>query len=117
MRIESIDPDLAKGWLAGPWESSLPVSVGFATRAIDDPHVHARVTEIFLVARGAVSMRVERQTVDLRAGDVLFVEPGEPHTILDGSDDLRLFVLHVPGVSGEEAAADRSAVPRAVLGL
>lgn len=117
MRVERIDPTSPKGWLAGQWESSLPVSVGFATEAIDDPHVHARVTEIFLVARGSTTARVRLVNVDLLPGDVLIVEPGEPHTFLRSSDNYLHFVVHAPGLSTEEARAERSSVSRADLGL
>src|SRR5690348_8939973 len=51
MRQERTTAD-AKGWFAGPWDSDLAVSVGFANAGIDEPHVHAEVTEISLVARG-----------------------------------------------------------------
>jgi mannose-6-phosphate isomerase-like protein (cupin superfamily) len=69
-----------KGWLAGPWESSLPVSIGYAFEGIDEPHVHPTLTEIYLVARGTSQLRVGAETVDLGPGSVVIVEPGEPHT-------------------------------------
>lgn len=112
-----MDPGSAKGWLAGRWESALEVSVGFATRAIDDPHVHERVTEIFMVARGSATVRVGSTDVELGTGDVLIVEPGEPHTFLDASDDYLHFVVHTPGLPADEARAERSTVRRAALGL
>ncbi len=117
MRIERVDSHQAKGWLAGGWESDLPLSIGYANQGVDDPHVHSRVTEIFLVARGSSSIRVGDQTVELRGGDVLILEPGEPHTFLRNSEDYLHFVIHVPGLSAEEARAERSSVDRSALGL
>ena len=117
MRIERVDPAVPKGWLAGPWNSAVPVSVGFATQAIDDPHVHDRVTEIFLVARGSATARVRSENVEIGAGDVLFVEPGEPHTFLRASEDALLYVVHAPGLEGEEASLERRSVLRSELGL
>jgi mannose-6-phosphate isomerase-like protein (cupin superfamily) len=117
VRLETASSTAAKGWLAGPWESSLPVSIGFANEAIDDPHVHARVTEIFLVAHGTATARVDQETIDIRAGQLLIVEPGERHTMLKASDDLRLFVVQSPGLAGDEATEERSRVPRSELGL
>jgi mannose-6-phosphate isomerase-like protein (cupin superfamily) len=102
-----------KGWLAGPWDGgALAVSVGFANAGIDEPHVHEQVSEIYLVARGRSSVRVEQETVELQAGDVLVVEPGEAHTFLESSDDYFHFVVHSPGLAG-----DKEAVPRERLGL
>ena len=40
MRLERADPGAAKGWYAGPWNSNLTVSVGYAHQGIDNPHVH-----------------------------------------------------------------------------
>jgi mannose-6-phosphate isomerase-like protein (cupin superfamily) len=106
-----------KGWLAGPWDGGLAVSVGFANAGIDEPHVHERISELYLVARGRSLVRVEQQSVELRAGDLLVVEPGEAHTFLESSDDYFHFVVHAPGLAGEEARQEKAAVPRERLGL
>jgi mannose-6-phosphate isomerase-like protein (cupin superfamily) len=117
MRVERADPSVAKGWYAGPWNSDLTVSVGYANAGVDEPHVHSRITEIYLVARGTSEMRVEQETIMLEAGDVIVVEPGEAHTFLSSSPDYFHFVAHVPGLSGEEARTEKSPVPRSRLGL
>jgi mannose-6-phosphate isomerase-like protein (cupin superfamily) len=117
MRIEKSDPNAVKGWYAGPWDSALTISVGYANAGVDQPHVHSRVTEIYMVARGTSEMRVERDVIALEAGDVLVVEPGEAHTFLSSSPDYFHFVAHVPGLMGEEARAEKELVPRSRLGL
>jgi mannose-6-phosphate isomerase-like protein (cupin superfamily) len=117
MRIERADPSVAKGWYAGPWNSGLKVSVGYANAGVDEPHVHSRITEIYLVARGTSEMRVEQETIRLKAGDMIVVEPGEAHTFLSSSPDYFHFVAHVPGLSGEEARTEKSHIPRSRLGL
>lgn len=116
MRRERIDDD-AKGWFAGPWDSELEVSIGYANAGIDEPHLHRRMTEIYLVARGTSSIRVETETVELSAGDALIVEPGEAHTFLASSGDYLHFVIHAPGLAGDAARADKQPVPRSRLGL
>jgi quercetin dioxygenase-like cupin family protein len=60
---------------------------------------------------------VERETVELQAGDVLVVEPGEAHTFLESSNDYSHFVLHTPGLSGEEAMGEKHPVERSRLGF
>ena len=107
----------AKGWLAGPWDSDLPVSIGFANEGVDEPHVHSSITEIYLVARGSASLRVEGETIELRAGDAAFVEPGEAHTFLSSSDDYLHFVVHAPGLSADAARDEKQLVPRSRLTL
>src|SRR3954467_213457 len=72
MRRERISGE-PKGWFFGPWNSDLPVSVGFANAAIDEPHTHNRITEIYFVARGSCSVRVrsERNTRSGCSGEPL----------------------------------------------
>ena len=107
----------AKGWCFGHWNSSLEVAVGYANEGIDDPHVHTRLAEVYLVARGTSVMRVEQETVELSSGDVIVIEPGEAHTFLSSSPDYFHFVVHTPGPTSDEARAERLAVSRSRLGL
>ena len=116
MRLHRISGD-AKGWFSGPWDGDLAVSFGYATEGVDEPHVHTRITEIYLVARGTSSIRVEGETLDLREGDALTVEPGEAHTFLASSDDYLHFVIHTPGLAGQEARDEKQLVARSRLGL
>jgi len=126
MRIYHANPSLEKGWLTGAWESGgditisgLPflVNIGFANRGTDEPHLHARITEIYLVGRGSAQVRIGQQSVTLIAGDLLVVEPGEAHTFLSSSPDYFHFVLHIPGLVGDEARTEKKLVGRESLGL
>jgi mannose-6-phosphate isomerase-like protein (cupin superfamily) len=107
----------AKGWLAGPWDSDLPVSIGFASEGVDEPHVHSEITEIYLVARGSARIRVEGTTVELTEGDALIVEPGEAHTFVGSSADYLHFVVQTPGLAGDAARREKAPVARSRLGL
>jgi mannose-6-phosphate isomerase-like protein (cupin superfamily) len=106
-----------KGWYAGPWNSDLPISIGYANAGIDEPHLHRRITEIYLITTGSSVIRVEGETITLSTGDMLIVEPGEAHTFLSSSSDYFHFVIHIPGISGEEARSEKTRVSRARLGL
>jgi mannose-6-phosphate isomerase-like protein (cupin superfamily) len=117
MRVERADSGVDKGWYIGPWNSGLTVSVGYANTGVDEPHIHSRITEVYLIARGTSEIRVGQKTIALEAGDVIVVEPGEAHTFLSSSPDYFHFVAHVPGLSGEEARAEKSPIPRSRLGL
>ncbi len=114
MRLLKSDLTAPKGWVDGPWLSGLPVSLGFATAALDEPHVHASVTEIFLVGHGDVTARVDDRAMELARGDVLVVEPGEARAIVRASPDLMLFVIHVPGEGGD-VGTDKTIVDRGRL--
>ena len=117
MRIETADKTKAKGWLCGAWDSDLDISVGFANQGVDDPHVHRQMTEIYFMARGAATMRVERETIELVQDQVLVIEPGEAHTFLASSPDHFHFVIQTPGLYGEAARVDKVPVSRSRLGL
>lgn len=116
MRLEKADTN-AKGWLVGGWNSDLDISVGYANEGIDEPHLHHVITEIYLVARGRAIIRVEQEDIELVSGDVFVVEPGEAHTFLSGTPDYFHFVIHTPGLSGEDAQQDKQPVSRERLGL
>lgn len=107
MRIERANGGSAKGWYVGPWNSDLGVSIGYANEGINEPHLHTRITEIYMVARGTSVIQVEHEMVNLAAGDLIIVEPGEAHTFLSSSTDYFHFVVHVPGLAGEEARAEK----------
>ena len=117
MRFEQVNLLDDKGWYAGPWDSNLPISVGFANKGIDQPHGHSQITEITLVARGSAEIRVEQQTITLSAGDIVVVDPGEAHTFLSSSPDYHHFVIHTPGLTSEKARVEKSSVSRSRLGL
>ncbi len=112
MRLAQADLSVAKGWYVGPWNSDLPIAIGYANAGIDEPHVHAQITEIYIVARGASEIRVEQETITLRTGDMIIVEPDEAHTFLSNSPDYFHVVLHTPAQSN-----DKQPVTRARLGL
>jgi mannose-6-phosphate isomerase-like protein (cupin superfamily) len=117
MRFEKAGSLTDKGWYVGPWNSALPVSIGYANKGMDEQHVHSRITEIYLVARGTAQVRVEGRTIAVAAGDLLAIEAGEAHTFLESSSDDFHFVVHAPGLSGEAARAEKSIVPRERMGL
>ncbi|HKP52743.1 MAG TPA: cupin domain-containing protein [Chloroflexia bacterium] len=117
MRIERSNPGVPKGWYVGPWNSNLQLSVGYANEGVNEPHAHTYITEIYLVARGTSVMRVEQETIPLQAGDMIIVEPGEAHTFLSNSPDYFHFVIHTPGLAGEEARTEKQHVSLSRLGL
>ena len=117
MRLCQANTSTNKGWYAGPWNSTLPISVGYANVGIDEPHLHAEISEIYLVAQGTSVIRIEQETIALSVGDMIVVEPGEAHTFVDSSPDYLHFVIHVPGLSGENARSDKVTVVRERLGL
>ena len=99
---QSPDRKLDKGWFVGPWNSSVPIPVGFANAGVNEPHHHAQMFEIYLVAQGTSTAVVNQQSIRLQAGDMLVVEPGETHTFIQNSADYFHFVIQTPFVPGNK---------------
>ncbi len=91
-----------KGWFSGPWNSNLPIPVGYANEGIKEKHYHSEMFEIYLVARGTTTIVVGEKEVNLKEGDMIAVEPGETHTFLDSSKDYFHFVVQTPFVSEDK---------------
>lgn len=106
MLHQTIDAEVAKGWFVGPWNSPVPIPVGYANLGIDVQHYHAQMYEIYLVARGTSVAQVDNQEVHLRAGDMLVVEPHEVHTFTSSSDDYLHFVIQAPFVRGDKVLVE-----------
>ncbi|NTW14682.1 MAG: cupin domain-containing protein [Candidatus Moranbacteria bacterium] len=98
----SIDKDSAKGWFAGPWNSELPVPVGYANEGIREKHLHSEMYEIYLIAKGTSTIVIDGKEIDLKEGDMMVVEPGEAHIFTDSSDDYLHFVIHSPFVENDK---------------
>ncbi len=96
----------SKGWFAGPWNSSVPVAVGYANEGIDIRHYHAEMYEIYLIAQGESIAVVNEERVLLKAKDVLVVEPGETHTFVESTDDYFHFVIQTPFIPGDKCLVD-----------
>jgi mannose-6-phosphate isomerase-like protein (cupin superfamily) len=99
---QNMDAAQAKGWFVGPWNSPVPVAVGYANEGIDLVHYHRQMYEVYLVARGWSTAVVNEQTIPLKAGDMLVVEPGETHTFIESSENYLHFVIHTPFVPGDK---------------
>ena len=99
---QSPDRKPVKGWFVGPWNSAVPIPVGYANAGIDISHHHTQMFEIYLVAQGSSTAVVNQQPIQLQAGDMLVVEPGESHTFIQNSDDYFHFVIQTPFVPGDK---------------
>jgi quercetin dioxygenase-like cupin family protein len=106
MIVERVDKEKDKGWFIGPWNSAVPIPVGYANEAIDVNHYHAQMYEIYLIARGSSTAVVNGKPISLEAGSILVVEPGEVHTFKDSTADYLHFVIHTPFVQGDKHVVD-----------
>jgi quercetin dioxygenase-like cupin family protein len=103
---KAINIQKPKGWLVGPWNSAVPVPVGYANEGINEKHCHTQMYEIYLVAKGTSTAIVNGVAVSLQAGDMLVVEPGEVHTFIENSENYLHFVLQTPFVAGDKVSVE-----------
>ncbi len=92
----------AKGWYLGPWNSEIEVPIGFANEGIKEKHVHHKMNEIYLIARGTSTIEVDDKEITLKEGDIIVLEPNEIHTFKDSSKDYLHFVIHTPFVKDDK---------------
>jgi mannose-6-phosphate isomerase-like protein (cupin superfamily) len=96
MKLGKVGTDAA-GWIGGGWNWDLPIAIGYATAALDEPHRHRTTTEVYLVLAGTAVALIDGVEVPVKAGDVLVVEPPEVRTFISSSAEYRCFVLHIGG--------------------
>lgn len=93
----SHDPGLKKKVLA---RDVLP-SVKHISHIILQPgdsvseHSHSDYVEVFYCIRGDAVFFINRKSVSIRKGHLLFVEPGETHSIQKVNEETELLYLHV----------------------
>jgi len=102
----AIDPTQPKGWFLGPWNSDVPIPIGYANQGINEKHYHAQMYEIYLVACGSSLVQVNDQEIVLQAGEMLVVAPHEVHTFLDSSLDYVHFVIQAPFVQNDKISVE-----------
>lgn len=102
MLHKTVETDKPKGWYVGPWNSDIPIPIGYANEGINEKHYHAQMTEVYLIAKGTSVAVVDEVAISLQAGDILIVEPGEIHTFSASSEDYLHFVLQTLFVRGDK---------------
>lgn len=68
---------------------------------VEDVHVHRHMWELLYFLDPAV-YRVGDRAVSLNSGDLLVIEPGEPHGALPVPHPVRIHVTQVPKVAGDK---------------
>lgn len=106
MLHDTIDKLQPKGWFYGPWNSSVPLPIGYANEGIREKHFHSQMYEIYLIAQGQSVAEVDGKRVTLKAGDVLVVEPGEVHTFVESSPNYLHFVIQTPFVQSDKTMVE-----------
>lgn len=91
-----------EGWHLN--EPGLPIQVGvkFGSSPFGKKHLHRNMAEYFLLVAGSMKISVAGQILEMEKGDLLMVEPGETHEVLDCSADALLLLLMPPPVTADK---------------
>jgi quercetin dioxygenase-like cupin family protein len=96
--------DMTRGWFVGDFEpvvhrtSDVEVAVkSFAAGEAEERHVHRIATEITTIVSGSVRM----DGVELHAGDIVEVRPGEPSDFLALTDAV-VVAVKLPAAPGDK---------------
>jgi quercetin dioxygenase-like cupin family protein len=105
MKIKK-NTSLEKQWIFN--DGSLPIQVRIMSsqevRLIE--HLHKTMHEYLYLLQGSMKMSVEGDVVELGKDDLLVIEPGERHHIIEKSTDLRVMILMPPPVPGDKVVID-----------
>jgi len=71
------------------------------------PHYHQRARQLFYVLSGGLTIDLPHESVALRAGEALEVEPGTVHRVHNAAADDAIFLV----ISSPTTAGDRVNVP------
>lgn len=81
-----------------------PIQVGMKSGAtpFSGPHLHKTMAEYFYLLSGEITLRVDETTLELKSGDLVVVEAGEAHVVLNATPDARLLLLMPPPVANDK---------------
>ncbi len=93
-----------KDWLFN--DGTLPIQIKIVQPGETNPveHFHKTMHEYFFLLQGSARISVNGNIHELDQDDMLIVEPGEAHRIVDYSPDMRLLLLMPPPVPGDKVS-------------
>ena len=74
-------------------DAPVQLAVKFGQEGLGPAHYHRTMSEYFFVLDGELWLTVGEEEVHLEQGDLLIVDPGEPHQMLRRSPDARYLLL------------------------
>lgn len=103
-----IIPDVLQkeGWHLA--ETGLPIQLGVKSGAspFGHGHLHRTMAEYFLLLQGELRLRVDDRELEMKAGDLVVVEPGETHAVTHASRDSLLLLLMPPPVKDDKVESE-----------
>ncbi len=83
----------SEGWYLTGYDVPIQLGVKVGNSYGGEPHLHKSMHEYFVILKGQISISVKEKTIKLNKGDLLIVEPGEPHEMISKSPDCQYLIL------------------------
>jgi quercetin dioxygenase-like cupin family protein len=91
-----------KQWIFS--DGSVPIQLRII--AADDirreEHLHKTMHEYFYVLQGGMKLSINGDAVELGKDDLVIVEPGERHYIIENSPDVQILLLMPPPIPNDK---------------
>lgn len=91
-----------KGWIFNDGSVPIQLRVVVAEEIQRAEHLHKTMHEYFYVLRGNMKISIENEMIEMEKDDLVIVEPGERHYIVENSPDLLLLLLMPPPVPDDK---------------
>jgi len=93
---------LEKQWIFNDGSQPIQVRIMSTEEIRSKEHFHKTMHEYFYLLQGRMKISVEGDVVELAKDDLIVVEPGERHHIIEQSADLLLMLLMPPPVPNDK---------------
>ncbi len=97
---------LEKQWIFNDGTLPIQLRIIAADEIHSIEHVHKTMHEYFYLLRGSMKIAINDEKIELNKDDLLVVEPGERHHIIEKSKDLLLLLLMPPPVPEDKIVLD-----------
>jgi len=91
-----------KTWIFNDGSQPIQLRIMASEEIRSIEHLHRTMHEYFYLLQGRMKISVEGNIVELAKDDLMVVEPGERHHIIEQSPDLLLLLLMPPPVPDDK---------------
>lgn len=93
---------IKKQWIFDDGEHPIQLRIMTSDEIQSVEHLHKSMHEYFYVLNGSLSISVDGKIYRMEKDDLISVDPGERHVIIEKSDDLILMLIMPPSVPDDK---------------
>ncbi|MCP4214844.1 MAG: cupin domain-containing protein [bacterium] len=96
------NPANMKKWVLDDGDAPIQLRVVTADEINPVNHLHKTMHEYFYLLKGSMDIDINGTIHHFKKDDLLLVEPGESHCLVDFSSDLKLLLMMPPPIAGDK---------------